>query len=85
MVRSTWPATCSNGWQTGTVETTTASSTAENPQGPKSGDYRVLRGGSFYLIEDNARCASRYNLDAVNRLVNVGFRVSASPGLLAGS
>ncbi|MBI4671796.1 MAG: SUMF1/EgtB/PvdO family nonheme iron enzyme [Chloroflexi bacterium] len=50
----------------------------ENPQGPASGDYRVLRGGSWLNLRVNARCANRYWDLPVNRLNNIGFRVALS-------
>ncbi|GIK71666.1 MAG: hypothetical protein BroJett021_06540 [Chloroflexota bacterium] len=56
-------------------------SPAQNPTGPAGGDYRVLRGGSFYVDSAFVRVAGRrrYNLDL--RSWNLGFRVaSSSPG-----
>lgn len=51
----------------------------KDPQGPKEGSSRVLRGGSF--IDDHwvARCPVRYWYLPDNRYWNVGFRVVASP------
>lgn len=50
------------------------SSPAQNPQGPSSGDYRVLRGGSWYDLGFGVRAASRdYSLPAF-RSGSVGFR-----------
>ena len=51
----------------------------ENPQGPDSGNYRVVRGGSFDFNYAIARCAYRYRLSPDNRNLNYGFRVVASP------
>jgi formylglycine-generating enzyme required for sulfatase activity len=54
-------------------------SPAQEPPGPAEGSLRTLRGGSFYNIEDDVRCAYRgYNYPN-NRNYNVGFRV-VSPG-----
>jgi formylglycine-generating enzyme required for sulfatase activity len=51
-----------------------------NPQGPDSGEYRVLRGGSWRYGRSSVRCAyrNRYNPDYRN--LSIGFRVAASPG-----
>jgi len=51
-----------------------------NPQGPDSGDSRVLRGGSWYHYQYVARCAYRNGYGPVARLNHLGFRVVASPG-----
>ena len=50
-----------------------------DPQGPSSGSYRVLRGGSWY--NDASYCASAYrNGDSPsNRSNNRGFRVVLAP------
>jgi iron(II)-dependent oxidoreductase len=46
-----------------------------NPQGPGSGRYRVLRGGSWYYDGAvNLRSASRYRITPVIRYDFVGFR-----------
>ncbi len=48
-----------------------------DPQGPKTGTYRVLRGGSYILNGGDARCVVRswYHYP----LGNYGFRVAAVP------
>ena len=56
-------------------------SPAENPQGPESGDSRVLRGGSSFNYEGYARCAKRGLNNANDRDDSLGFRVCVSPGL----
>lgn len=50
----------------------------KNPKGPSSGEYRVLRGGSFNLRADDARCAIRYRIQPGSRYNNFGFRVAQS-------
>jgi len=51
----------------------------ENPQGPSSGEYRVLRGGSWVNYADDVHAAARnWNLpDGSNTYL--GFRCAASP------
>ena len=51
-----------------------------NPQGPDSGEKRVLRGGSWSSYEGDARCVDRYGGDPEVRISYFGFRVAASPG-----
>lgn len=51
----------------------------ENPQGPSSGKFRVLRGGAFYDESGLARCACRGRLTPDLRDLNIGFRVAVSP------
>jgi len=53
-------------------------SPARNPQGPASGDFRVLRGGAFYAADEYVRCACRYRNDPLDRYRDVGFRVVAA-------
>ena len=56
-------------------------SPARNPQGPASGDYRVLRGGDFggNAVAD-ARCACRLSAwNPLDRYWHFGFRVMAVP------
>jgi formylglycine-generating enzyme required for sulfatase activity len=56
------------------------SSPFENPFGPSSGKYRVLRGGSWFNLDNVVRSAFRYN--AVPRghgfSYSVGFRCARS-------
>ena len=51
----------------------------KNPQGPKDGQSRVLRGGSFDNARLNVRCANRLRLDPDNIGSDGGFRVVVSP------
>lgn len=51
----------------------------ENPQGPSSGTFRVLRGGAFLDVSDLARCAFRDRFSPVTRDFDFGFRVVAFP------
>jgi formylglycine-generating enzyme required for sulfatase activity len=48
-----------------------------NPQGPSSGDRRVLRGGAW--VDNSARSAIRYGDDPSLAAINVGFRCARSP------
>lgn len=50
-----------------------------NPQGPTSGDFRVLRGGSWRNNDQWVRAGVRLNGKAAYRDANVGFRCAASP------
>ena len=45
-----------------------------DPQGPSSGDYRVLRGGSWYYYADLARCAGRNSNTPALAVNYSGFR-----------
>jgi formylglycine-generating enzyme required for sulfatase activity/predicted Ser/Thr protein kinase len=49
-------------------------SLARNPPGPDSGEYRVLRGGSWYYSQRHADCTSRDSNYPRRRNFNVGFR-----------
>jgi eukaryotic-like serine/threonine-protein kinase len=46
----------------------------ENPQGSSSGDYRVLRGGSWFNDDSFVRSANRLGYYPVFRYYDVGFR-----------
>ncbi|MDX6575359.1 MAG: hypothetical protein QOE96_1312 [Blastocatellia bacterium] len=54
-----------------------ASSPATDPQGPGSGSFRVLRGGSFELSTSYLRSAKRFYYSPDNRSFVFGFRVVA--------
>ena len=49
-----------------------------NPQGPDSGEYRVLRGGSWDDDANDVRAATRFEYTPV--YADVGVRCAASPG-----
>ena len=59
------------------AETYYANSPQENPQGPSSGQYRLLRGGSWYYNATRCRSACRNGSDPANRNRNLGVRVLA--------
>jgi len=52
----------------------------ENPQGPPSGERKVLRGGGWYNYSDDVRVASRGGISPVTRVNCFGFRCAVSPG-----
>ena len=45
-----------------------------NPQGPGSGNYRIVRGGSWVFNSNNLRTAYRYSLDPSGKFSYTGFR-----------
>jgi formylglycine-generating enzyme required for sulfatase activity len=48
---------------------------AVEPDGPRSGDGRVIRGGSFFYSPQNLRSANRADDDPERRyVINRGFR-----------
>ncbi len=51
----------------------------DNPKGPNSGTYRVLRGGSWSYDPRYARAANRYGTNPENRVKLNGFRLALSP------
>jgi formylglycine-generating enzyme required for sulfatase activity len=58
-----------------------ASSVDRNPQGPDSGDYKVLRGGAWISEKFNVRSAIRGAVNPVETRDYVGFRCVVSPGI----
>jgi len=52
----------------------------ENPQGPPSGSYKVLRGGGWVNYWHYVRAAYRISGYPVSRSYVFGFRCAASPG-----
>ena len=52
------------------------SGTANDPTGPGSGSYRVLRGGSWIDLADNCRSVRRNIVVPSGRHYNLGFRVA---------
>ncbi len=51
-------------------------SPSSDPQGPASGSYRVLRGGSWYGDAYFLRCAYRSNLNPYYYYYSIGFRLA---------
>jgi serine/threonine-protein kinase len=52
---------------------------AQNPKGPDSGQYRVLRGGSWHIEPGLVRAADRVRDNPENRYDLLGFRCARSP------
>ncbi len=57
-----------------------SSSPTEDPQGPASGEYRVLRGGSWYIYARYCLSASRFGILPDYRFNFYGFRLCCSAG-----
>ncbi|MBI9043582.1 MAG: formylglycine-generating enzyme family protein [Anaerolineaceae bacterium] len=55
-----------------------SNSPAENPQGPSTGEYRVLRGGSWGYYGMLPRSAHRLRHDPSNDVSGLGFRCALS-------
>ena len=68
---------CGNGSATGRRTILTGAQT--DPEGPASGSYRVIRGGSWYSVGTLLRSAERYGITPGSRLSHVGFRVGFQP------
>jgi len=51
-------------------------SPSDNPEGPATGPYRVMRGGAFYNADTYARVFTRQNTYVVFRQNSVGFRIA---------
>jgi len=54
-------------------------SPAQNPTGPISGTYRVLRGGAWSSNDYNIRASIRSGFDPSNAFDYIGFRCASSP------
>ncbi|MEW6240144.1 MAG: SUMF1/EgtB/PvdO family nonheme iron enzyme [Chloroflexota bacterium] len=55
-----------------------ANSISTNPQGPASGQYRAVRGGSWDYNVSGTRSAYRYGGDPASSLNGRGFRCALS-------
>jgi len=53
--------------------------TVENPAGAQSGDFRVVRGGSWFYNAYGCRCSYRYRLHPILQYYYLGFRVARRP------
>lgn len=51
----------------------------QNPTGPENGNYRILRGGSWYNYGDGLRSSDRDGHSPGNSNFNVGFRCVSAP------
>ena len=59
-----------NDWYAGAYDSTAQT----NPMGPADGNYRMLRGGSWYFSKSVMRSAVRLELIPNYRYVYIGFR-----------
>jgi sulfatase modifying factor 1 len=50
-----------------------------DPKGPKTGEHRVLRGGSFLFSNSSARSSNRYYFKPSDRVNYFGFRLARTP------
>jgi formylglycine-generating enzyme len=46
-----------------------------NPQGPKSGDFKVIRGGSWTNKTEMMRISNRNAVNPTSNKINIGFRI----------
>ena len=65
-----------NDWYNGSYYSVSPST---NPLGPVSGDYRVLRGGSWNLNSNVVRSSSRNYVTPDGTYIVIGFRVARAP------
>jgi formylglycine-generating enzyme required for sulfatase activity len=56
-----------------------SSSPQNNPTGPASGSYRVVRGGSWIYDTNNLRASGRGDFTPVSAGYGIGFRVARAP------
>ncbi len=49
-----------------------------DPEGPASGEYRVIRGGTCYFIDDNMTIQARNGTSPDSKALHIGFRVVRS-------
>lgn len=71
--------TAGNAWEwtlDGYASAYYANSPRENPQGPKDGAIRVIRGGSWSLVPDFIRSARRFGTPPSYRGDDLGFRLA---------
>ena len=55
------------------------SGTVSDPTGAETGDFRVVRGGSWYITAQSCRSANRSWIRPGNRYYNLGFRPALVP------
>ncbi|MFZ4851376.1 MAG: formylglycine-generating enzyme family protein, partial [Caldilinea sp.] len=60
-----------NDWYDGNYYSVSPSAA---PPGPETGEYRVLRGGSWYFFDNCVRSACRSSNDPVGWGIDYGFR-----------
>lgn len=56
-----------------------SSKSVKNPKGPRSGQYKTVRGGSWYYVLDFCRVSQRDSPKATLKKFNYGFRVVKNP------
>lgn len=54
-------------------------SPAKNPQGPKTGKSKVVRGGNWLYVQELLRSSFRFNAEPSSRQFGYGFRCAKTP------
>ncbi|UCD59162.1 MAG: SUMF1/EgtB/PvdO family nonheme iron enzyme, partial [Candidatus Hydrogenedentota bacterium] len=67
---------CLDWWDKDYYET----SPAQNPTGPQSGEFKVIRGGSWFSDTDGARTAQRMYFGPARGSAAIGFRCAKDTG-----
>lgn len=57
-----------------------ATSPSLNPKGPNSGEFKVLRGGSWINSVSNLRSGTRAAVNPNDKINNIGFRCVVALG-----
>ena len=70
---------CSDYYWENYYEECKAQGVVENPAGPTTGYYRVLRGGGWYSDAGDCRSAGRLRYAPGDRYICVGFRLVFVP------
>ena len=53
--------------------------TVDDPAGPSEGEYRLIRGGSWYDVPRDCRAAAREKMAPNTRASKIGFRIVVEP------
>ena len=74
-----WLGMCGNGAVIIMTRTTIMPLPQKNPQGPETGQQRVIRGGGLLYFGHYARCAARYRVPPYAQSPQIGLRCAKTP------